>query len=139
MSISRGGTITYTETITNPGTEPLSHVTLTDDKCEPMDYISGDTNGDELLDPSESWIYTCESTLTKTTTNTATATGEANGLTARDVAIATVIVTTTTVPSLPNAGFFPAYSGLFWVILGLPLLLVLSLFTLSMGQKKSIK
>jgi hypothetical protein len=43
--------------------------------------------------------------LTKTTTNTVTASGEANGLTARDFAIATVTVPFT--PGLPNTGFAP--------------------------------
>ena len=137
--LAGGGAIIYTETITNPGTEPLSNVTLKDDKCSPMNFISGDTNGDDLLDPSESWIYTCESTLTKTTTNTATATGEANGLTVRDLAIATVIVTPVPVPSLPNAGFLPAYSGFFGWIISLSLFLILSLFAFSILQKKSVK
>lgn len=137
--LAGGGTVTYTETITNPGTEPLSNITLSDDKCSPVTFISGDTNNDGLLDPSESWVYTCESTLTQTTTNTATATGTANGLIARDVAIVTVIVTTTSVPSLPKAGFFPAYSGFFGVIIGLPLLLILGLSAMSMAQKNSIK
>ena len=40
-----GGSVTYTEKITNPGTVALSNVTLTDDKCTPMKYVSGDTNG----------------------------------------------------------------------------------------------
>jgi len=137
--LAGGGTITYTETITNPGTEPLNNVTLMDDKCSPMNFVSGDTNGNELLDPSESWIYTCESTLTKTTTNTATATGEANGFTVRDLAIATVIVTTTSVPSLPNAGFLPAYSGFFGWIISLSFFLILSLFVFYTLQKKSVK
>ncbi|MBI2473063.1 DUF3494 domain-containing protein [Candidatus Uhrbacteria bacterium] len=137
--LAGGGTITYTETITNPGTESLSDVTLTDDKCSPMNFVSGDTNDDNLLDPSESWVYTCDSTLTKTTTNTATATGSANGFTVRDTAIATVIVAMGSVPSLPNAGFFPARSGYFGMIIGLPLLLILSLYTLSKFQGKSTK
>lgn len=98
-----GGAVTYTERITNPGTAPLSNVTITDDKCSPLQYISGDTNSDGLLDPAEAWMYTCTATISKTTTNTAEAMGQAGGLTARDFAIATVVVAGE-VPGLPNTG-----------------------------------
>jgi uncharacterized repeat protein (TIGR01451 family) len=99
-----GGLVTYTKKVTNPGTVPLSNVQIVDDKCSPVTYISGDTNGDSKLDTSETWTYTCSTNLTKTTTNTVVATGQANGLTARDFAIATVVVAT---PALPNTGFAP--------------------------------
>ena len=94
--------MTYTKTVTNPGTVPLSNVRITDDKCSPVTYVSGDTNRDNLLQPGEAWIYTCRTRHSVTTTDTATAMGDANGLTARDFAIATVIVTS---PSLPSTGF----------------------------------
>ena len=71
-----------------------------------MQFISGDTNSDSKLDPNETWTYTCKSNLTKTTTNTVTASGEANGLTVRDFALATVVVATA-VPALPKTGFAP--------------------------------
>lgn len=107
-----GGTITYTNKVTNPGTVPLSNVRLTDDKCAPVKYISGDTNGDSKLGVSETWTYTCKSNLIQTTTNTVTAKGDANGLTATDFAIATVVVantaaTVTAAPKLPKTGFPP--------------------------------
>jgi uncharacterized repeat protein (TIGR01451 family) len=137
--LAGGGTVTYTETITNPGTEPLSNITLTDDKCSPLTFVSGDTNNDDLLDPSESWVYTCDSTITKTTTNTATASGEANGLTARDTAIATVIVTTTVVPSLPKAGLFSNHGGSFGIIIGLSFPLILGLYSLTLLQRRPEK
>ena len=104
-----GGTVTYTEKITNPGTVPLSNVTLTDDKCAPMKYVSGDTNGDYMLDPTETFTYTCTTKLAKTTTNTATASGTANGMTVHDLAIATVVVAPV-IPKLPNTGFAPTFS-----------------------------
>ncbi|MCX6714991.1 MAG: ice-binding family protein [Candidatus Uhrbacteria bacterium] len=100
-----GGLVTYTEKVTNPGTVPLSNVTLTDDKCAPMKMISGDTNKNNQLDPTETWTYTCQSKLAQTTTNTAVATGWANGLSVRDFAIATVVVAAA-VPKLPNTGIF---------------------------------
>lgn len=98
---AEGGMITYTETITNPGVVALNNIFLTDDKCSPVKYISGDTNGDSKLDVGEAWIYTCSSKLAKTTTNTAIAIGDANGLTVTDFAIATVVVAN---PKLPQTG-----------------------------------
>lgn len=108
---AKGGMVLYTEKVTNPGAVPLSNVYLTDDKCTPVKYISGDINGDSKLDISETWTYTCSSNLTKTTTNTVTAEGDANGLTAKDFAIATVVVDPT-VPKLPNTGFPPEQNTL---------------------------
>lgn len=102
-----GGLVTYTKTVTNPGTVALSNVQVTDNKCSPLTYVSGDTNSNSLLETSETWIYRCTTNLTATTTNTAVATGVANGLTARDFAVATVVVPTA-VPALPNTGFAPA-------------------------------
>ena len=102
-----GGIVTYTEKITNPGTIPLSNVQLVDDKCAPMQFISGDINGNNLLEPTETWAYTCQSNLKTTTTNTAIASGQANGITVRDFAIATVVVAEAA-PILPVTGFFSA-------------------------------
>lgn len=105
---SVGGLVTYTETVTNPGTVPLSNISVIDDKCSPVVYGSGDTNNDSKLDVTESWVYTCRSNLVQTTTNTVTVTGEANGLTARDFAIATVVVSFPSLPSLPSSPSFPS-------------------------------
>ncbi len=113
--LAGGGTVTYTERITNPGTVPLGNVTLTDDKCAPMKFVSGDVNGDSLLDPSETWTYTCSSNLSKTTTNTAIASGSGSGMTVRDIAIATVIVASRAVPALPKTGFDPSTNGLSFI------------------------
>jgi len=107
------GIVTYTEKITNPGTIELSNVRLTDDKCSPMKYISGDTNNDSKLGTAETWTYTCQANLSKTTTNTATASGDANGLTAKDYAIVTVLVAA---PGLPNTGFAPELMSMPWSI-----------------------
>lgn len=120
-----GGMVTYTEKITNPGTVALSNVTLTDDKCSPMKYVSGDTNGDSKLDKSEMWTYTCQTNLTATTTNTATASGTANGLTVRDFAIAHVIVATAVppvhkaAPKLPKTGVAPLEESIPWNVVAL--------------------
>jgi len=89
------GLVTYNYKVTNPGKVALSKVSVTDDKVSPVKYISGDTNSDNLLQPDETWIYYSQAVLNATTTNTATAKGNANGITATDVAFATVVVTTT--------------------------------------------
>ncbi|MDP3988767.1 MAG: ice-binding family protein [bacterium] len=123
---SGGGKITYTNIVTNPGTVALSNVSLADDKCSPVGYVSGDTNGNAKLDITESWTYTCSMNLTKTTVNTVSARGDANGLTARDFAIATVVVSTvpglpetSVVPKLPNTGLPSGEEGGSWNILAL--------------------
>lgn len=100
-----GGTVTYTYTVTNPGTAPLSNVSVVDDKCTglPGRVIGhpGDLNGNNMLESNETWSFTCQTNLLQTTTNIGTAEGHANGLTAIDFAPAMVAVVT---PTLPNTG-----------------------------------
>lgn len=66
-------TVTYTYTVTNPGDDPLS-LDVVDDKCSPVDLVSGDTNLNARLDPSEMWVHTCSAAISVDTTNEATAT-----------------------------------------------------------------
>jgi hypothetical protein len=99
-----GGDVTYTYTVTNPGTVPLSGVTVTDNKCAPVSVPTGDTNGNRLLDSGETWTYTCETNVPVSTRNIATARGSADGFDAVGYAFATVLVSA---PSLPNTGFPP--------------------------------
>jgi len=87
------GNVTYTYTVKNPSADALSNVTVTDDKIGSLTRFSGDVNGDNLLDPSETWVYTATVHLDATTTNIVTATGEFNGATATDTASVTVTVT----------------------------------------------
>jgi len=87
------GVVTYTYTVTNPGVVPLTSVSVTDNKVNTVNYISGDTNLDLILQPSETWVFRGSTTLYTTTTNRATATGSGNGLLATDIAYATVVVT----------------------------------------------
>lgn len=126
-----GGTITYTNIVTNPGTVPLSNVNLKDDKCTPVSYVSGDTNGDLMLDPTEAWAYICQTNLTRTTTNTVIAEGSANGMIARDLAIATVVVS---VPGLPNTGY---RDNMLLAIL-IPVAIFIALFSLYRVRRKKI-
>ncbi len=111
------GLVTYTYRVSNPGTEPLSVVRLTDNKISLVSYVSGDVNSDNLLQRGETWIYTAKATLSQTTTNMATATGDANKLTATDIAFATVVVTAATVappaapPTTVTGGQLPTTSA----------------------------
>ena len=103
-----GGDVSYTYTVTNPGVVALHDVAVTDDKCAPVSFVSGDTNGNNLLEPGESWTYTCQTHISASTRNTATAKGTGNGLTAIDYAFATVLVAA---PGLPNTGLPPEYGS----------------------------
>lgn len=132
-----GGLVTYTETITNPGTVALSNITLTDDKCAPVRIISGDTNLDNKLDTTETWTFTCQSNLTQTTTNTAIASGEANGMSVRDFAIASVVVADV-IPTLPNTGFFSDGQNISWGIAALFSVFAASLVLYVIRKKKNV-
>ena len=112
-----GGPMTYIYTVTNPGTAPLSNVSVVDDKCTglPGRVVGhpGDLNGNNLLESNEMWSFTCRTNITQTTTNTATAEGHANGLTAIDFALATVVVAP---PKLPDTGIAPDGNDIPWSI-----------------------
>ena len=97
-----GGAVTYTYTVTNPGSVPVANVTVVDDKCGSVSVPSGDLNNNKLLDPSEKWIYTCRVNVPVSTRNVATVRGTANGIAALGYAFATVLVIA---PGLPNTGY----------------------------------
>ena len=131
------GAVTYTYTVTNPGTAPLSDVSVIDDKCTglPGRVLGhpGDLNGNNLLESNESWSFTCQTNLTKTTTNIGTAEGHANGLTALDFSPATVVVA---LPKLPNTGVGPdENNGAPWNII-IPAGVSLALFSFYLARKK---
>ena len=69
-----GGSVTYTYVVTNTGDVPVVDVAVTDDKCSPVTgpAAGGDANSDGKLDLTESWTYSCTTTLTATTTNVGT-------------------------------------------------------------------
>jgi hypothetical protein len=80
------GDVTYTYTVRNAGDVPLADVAarISDDTCAPLTYVSGDANGNGLLDtPSsifeysadETWTFRCTTSIGATTTNTVTAAG----------------------------------------------------------------
>ncbi|MHA2374634.1 MAG: DUF7507 domain-containing protein [Candidatus Thorarchaeota archaeon] len=54
-----GDTITYTITVENNGDCPLWLISITDDLCPLVTFVSGDTNANNILDVGEIWEYTC--------------------------------------------------------------------------------
>ncbi len=54
-----GDKITYEYNVTNGGPGSVPAV-VTDDKCSPVVYASGDTNGNKKVDAGETWIFTCQ-------------------------------------------------------------------------------
>ena len=93
-TVVAGTAVTYTYLVTNASIDALlTNITVSDDKCSPATYVSGDNDGDTFLQIGETWTYTCTTTLTATTTNTVTATGAWRGQTVTDEAQATVTVT----------------------------------------------
>ena len=84
--VHSGDDVTYTYEVTNTGNVPLADVAedITDDTCSPVTYVSGDKDGNGLLTgeeelfevgPAETWVFTCTTTVDRTTTNTVTVSG----------------------------------------------------------------
>jgi len=96
------GKVTFTYKVTNEGDTALTDISVKDDKCDDVDFKSGDDNDDGILDLNEEWKYTCKKTVKKTETNIVTAKGTANGERVKDTDDYKVTVST---PTLPNAGF----------------------------------
>jgi uncharacterized repeat protein (TIGR01451 family) len=121
-TLPKPGRVTYTYTLRNAGTVPVTDITMVGDTCSPIKLVSGDINSDSKLDINETWVYKCSWNLTETHTNTVTATGWANGMSVSEIASATVIVGASTVPpsihlihvtKTPNPSMLSAGGG--WV------------------------
>ena len=80
-----GETINYTFTITNTGNVSLSNVTLTDPSLTTIIFDSGDTDSDDELDATESWIYTASYIITQEDIDAGVVSNEAM-VTANDIA-----------------------------------------------------
>lgn len=125
---AEGGNITFTYKVNNPGVVPLSSVIVSDNKCNALSGKLGDTNGNNLLDTNEVWIYTCTTNLQKTTTNTVNVTAYANGLKAVDNSTITVVVDS---PNLPNTGSTLIPKLIIWGIL---IIIIIILFTINKNK-----
>ena len=65
-TVSAGTKVTYVYTVTNTGNDTLNLVrasAVTDDKCSPVNYKSGDTDNNQKLETGETWIYECDTVL----------------------------------------------------------------------------
>ena len=62
-----GDTVHYTFTVTLTTPEPLFNVTLTDDTgvCDASPSFTGGDDGDNVLEPGETWTYGCEHVVTE--------------------------------------------------------------------------
>src|SRR5262249_18614042 len=87
-----GTSVVWTYLLTNPGTQPLTIASLQDDAGTPSvagddsipQYVSGDANHNNKLDPGETWLYTSSGVVTYKVKaglylNTATVTATASG------------------------------------------------------------
>src|ERR1035437_2877433 len=153
-----GGSVAFDYAVSNPGTVAMSNITACDNRCSPVNYISGDTNNNLILEVGEVWHYRCTTNVTQNTTNIATAPGQANGFTATDTATANVVVnvaavvvtpppvvitppvtTPVVIPTLPKTGFPPQEkSSAASYALILSGILAFSLFLYAVQKKQNI-
>ena len=105
IEVREGDTITYTYTTTNAGNTPLSAISVTDDEIEGVAYVSGDTNGDEVLDLDETWVFNATHTVTTEDSSPLVNTATIYGTDALDrVVSAQASASVTIIVDIPNYG-----------------------------------
>ena len=55
--IPAGGTAVFTYVVKNTGSTALSNISLSDDRIASLAFVGGDTNNDNKLDVTETWVY----------------------------------------------------------------------------------
>lgn len=105
ISAPVGQTATYTFTIEHSAVSsgtPISNVTVSDSIAGPAILVSGDSNSNNALDPSETWVYTAGYTITLFDVSPLINTGIVTGLAGSNT------VTATDTHSTTITGFNPA-------------------------------
>jgi hypothetical protein len=113
-----GGWVDFTYAVSNLGTAPVSAVNLTDNKIATLTRVSGDTNEDNVLQPSETWIYTGRAHLTATTTNVAVAAGTVHQVPASGSSTVTVAVAGRLLPNTATPWYTVLLAGIALTLLG---------------------
>ena len=104
--------ITYDYMVWNvTGIPSLNNISVKDNKCSSVAYVSGDSNNNGRLDQFENWMFSCSTTIGDTTTNTASVTGigddgYAQTVTANDTAVVEV-----SSPGFPKTGVHSKAKG----------------------------
>jgi hypothetical protein len=101
-------TTTFTYAETNDGTDPIGNVSVGTSLCGTPTYVSGDGDNNAVLDPGETWVYSCTKTFTLpgTYTDTTTATGTD---TVDNLAAPTESASLTVTAYQPSAPLTPGY------------------------------
>ncbi|HEY9811205.1 MAG TPA: hypothetical protein V6D13_17910 [Halomicronema sp.] len=86
LTALKGDTISWKYTVTNTGNVGLSNITVTDNKEGAItNFVGGDTDNDQILDTTETWVYTAtDKAISGAYSNTATVIGSNNGTTVTD-------------------------------------------------------
>ncbi len=100
--------VTYSYSVSNPGTTNLEEVKVTDDKIAIINYQSGDTNANSILEPTEVWIYTASAMINITTTNV----GQVSALSNNATVVATDAHTVTLVIEAETTSEPSTYEGI---------------------------
>ena len=77
ISVGANNALTYRYTVMNTGFEPITNVKVIDDHCATVTYLSGDTNTDTIMQPTETWLFRCvqASAVSQKTISNASASG----------------------------------------------------------------
>jgi uncharacterized repeat protein (TIGR01451 family) len=88
--------VPYTFTVTNTGDVTLTEITVTDPTCDGSPaYVSGDDDESGTLQPSETWIFICDRTVTQADLD---AGGDLSNTVAADSAETTPTIDTLDIP-----------------------------------------
>jgi hypothetical protein len=115
--INAGDPVTYTFNVVNTEDVNIINVVLTDDKLGVIAGPSSGDDGDSVLEPGETWVYTKTVNVDETTTNVATVEGDNSE--ANQHLVATSNAVTVTVTGGEGVPEFPSFAVPIGMILGI--------------------